>query len=77
MLLIAVSMVLALLVGLASTASADPGYMYLTNPVFYSIIDDQGGAWDTVTWYQKEMIDLPNSLGFYNFLLRRITSLTG
>jgi hypothetical protein len=44
--LAAVGLLTAMLPG-----SATAVYRTVTNPVFYSIIDDEGGAWDTVTWY--------------------------
>ncbi len=56
--LFAVIMVLSIFAAMCISVSADPGYRTVTNPVFYSIIDDQGGAWDTVTWYPKENVDL-------------------
>lgn len=54
----AISMTTMLILGSGLTASADPALYGLTNPVFYTVIDDQGGAWDTATWYPRENVDL-------------------
>lgn len=56
--LLVIMMIVGALSALASLVKADPGYHVISNPVFYEIIDDQGGAWDTVLYYYREYVDL-------------------